>query len=485
MSYAAKVSMWESVRRLWTRFYGLAEDLRLLKDRWMYHARDLEPALPRINSTFETLEKAIMKIDRDFLRLFNFVRGIPIYPINLDGFRIDEPAQYLELEESVSNLEAYTGLLKLAFQQRTVSLEIPKITSGYPHSPERTVGNELVYIGADNVTMTFADTITHPSGILQSQWDGFVTFVPPITDELRYGAFCKKGPYGSYHIYMPEGAKYSITSYLLIAHEVGHISLLKPGRNKWHLRNEYENSKRILIKEVSRKIANVKSLNPQYCGECGFDFVNMVEDNSSLQNQIDEAFADIIGVRIGGIKTLEALLDSIPLSETPEHKSLSTKSFEIIMRANIVYKYVSTHHDRYGDLAFLRKRLTSLGEILKRYSQTKICLSCAKIYGKEIGEAILALEKENTGLFASFVDPKKEFAINSEEETRIICSLKDCIPCQHENICHILHCWMLASQKAKEHKERPSYPATLHSLAYNTSTRLRSIKENRSVDSIE
>lgn len=88
-----------------------------------------------------------------------------------------------------------------------------------PHSPERTIGNELFYLAADNVARRYYECLNIPYG----KWDEIITFTPPIEEEYFYGAFYRPSQYLKlFHVSMSEEAKYFVGSYLTLAHEFSH-----------------------------------------------------------------------------------------------------------------------------------------------------------------------------------------------------------------------------------------------------------------------
>jgi len=224
--------LWTSARSLWVKFCGIADEYKMLRDRWLYlHSENKLPVLPYLRKTnldedektFDLLDKHVEKLEKLFGEL-GFERSkmesYNDFKQKTSGVdRVDIIDKLRLVEDYVYDLANFVGLLKFAFFQRTVSSEIPHVASGIPHSPERTIGNELFYLAADNVARRYYECLNVPYG----KWDGFITFTPPIEEGYFYGAFCYPSPYLElFHVSMSEEAKYFVGSYLALAHEFGH-----------------------------------------------------------------------------------------------------------------------------------------------------------------------------------------------------------------------------------------------------------------------
>ena len=223
--------LWTSARSLWVKFCGIADEYKMLRDRWLYlYSKNKLPVLPYLRAknpdeeeqTFDLLDNHVKELETKFGEL-GFERN------KMESYndfrqetsrtdRVDIVDKLKLIEDYVYDLANFVGLLKFAFFQRTVSSEIPHVASGMPHSPERTIGNELFYLAADNVARRYYECLNIPYG----KWDGFITFTPPI-EEYFYGAFYRPSPcLELFHISMSEEAKYFVGSYLALAHEFGH-----------------------------------------------------------------------------------------------------------------------------------------------------------------------------------------------------------------------------------------------------------------------
>lgn len=453
---ALKCHVWEMTKRLWNKYIGISDDFKMLKDKWTYLAGYLEPALPFVYATFEELDLEILRTNRRFFTFFNLERHTLE---KFKDFKVGTAEQYSRLENMVSHLATYVGILKLAFFQRTVSLEIPQVTSGYPHSPERTVGNESIYIAADKMASAYLHSVTTSLSRFP-RWDGFVTYVPSITEETKHGAFLKQTPYGFYHVYLPEASKYSISSYLLLAHEISHTPFWSFENRKWVTKKEYEELKRSVCLRIMMRIEENKSSVHGDCKSCDSGFLDLKDHISELA---DEVLADFIALKIGGAKTIEALLNEFPLME--DRVGLPIMTFEILVRAYAAQIYMSTFPRKYRQLDTLRMRLIGVDRHLGKYAKTEHCKKCASFLGKEMGKEIAGIEKTSPTSINQFIDLRRVFKMSSVDERKMISCLKKREACPQADPRQILHCYFLISQSAGE--ERAPFSVTLQSLAHN------------------
>ena len=224
--------LWRTARTLWIKYCGISDEYKMLRDRWLYlHGENKLMVLPYLKrnnedeekKTFDLLDDHANELEREF-------GGIGFKRREMENFRsfrnkvkgrnVDDLIVGLGLiEEHFFDLSNFVGLLKSAFFQRTVSAEIQHVISGLPHSPERTIGNELFYLAADNVAHRYCECLN----ISYGKWDGFITFIPPIEERHFYGGFYNPSPYLKlFHVSMSEEAKYFVGTYLTLAHEFSH-----------------------------------------------------------------------------------------------------------------------------------------------------------------------------------------------------------------------------------------------------------------------
>jgi hypothetical protein len=229
--------LWRTARTLWIKYCGIADEYKMMRDRWLYlHREDKVMGLPHLRrdtndeeeKTFDILDSHTNQLERGF-------KSIGFKRTTMENFsRFEDSIKGMEREklfDKIDRLELcffdlsnFVCYLKSAFFQRTVSAEIQHVISGLSHSPERTIGNELFFLAADNVAHSYCKCLNIP----YESWDGFITFIPPIEAENFFGGFYRMVPYlGLFHVSMSEEAKYFVGSYLTLAHEFGHSVMEK------------------------------------------------------------------------------------------------------------------------------------------------------------------------------------------------------------------------------------------------------------------
>lgn len=474
--FDARLNMWELTRDLWAKYIWVSDEYKLLRDKWNYLCEELYPALPRLKSkeaksplTFDKLDGQIAKIDGKFRRHFNLRRD---EPESLKKFRMGKIRYFSDLEKLVSDISAYVGLLKLAFYQRTVSVEIPYITTGYQHSPERTIGNELMYVVADKVAEAYAkclDVTKHPS---LPRWDGFVTYVPPITESLSLGAFCDIRPYGLVRLSLSERHKSALPPYLLLAHEIGHIPLSSAKTRE--MRRRFLELAMAIIDGIDADFRfkpegrNSKCFREQKC-----DFYHMRA--KKLKNfwigVLVQLFADIFGVKLGGPTVIEALLNETLFSPSgSESSALKFISREILMRgwAAVEYMPKTDTIKKRSDIIEIRIKKT-VTQYTKEEGLKRPCFECLEQLGRFIGQKIKEIERSK---FDAFIRKGMIFSIDSSEEREIMSNIINGQLCNETDPRKILHCCFLGSQETgvfgKDSDRRVCFASAIHSLAYNT-----------------
>ncbi len=485
--------IWEVARTLWIKYCGVADEYKMLRDRWLYiHDPTSLSTLPYYlkTTTFTSLDAHVQKLDRTFKQKFGFERDkLENYTESFQYLREVSLEEYSKIRDNFFILCSYVGLLKLAFFQRTVSSELAHVASGVPHSPERTVGNELFYLAADKVSKRYQDCIY----TRYANWDGFTTFAPIITDEFFYGGFMR--PSSSlklFHVSLSEEQKYFVGSYLGLAHEFGHAA--------WDSNDNPEEPKKSYLNYI-RSVAIKNSIGSwqksfEECKECMYN-PNKLIWYSLERHPFNEFFSDIFGIKIGGINVIHSILDECfflldsPEVVTDEDKRQITirvnypPSPEIILRINGVCCYLKNFNrsETYG----ISKRLEDLFERSKEHLKT---------YYAELKEVISGSDIEILGGFSGIIkrdkcvrclkgiseawsdslfhfDPewskhyiKDEFETDEKEKEEIVNSLCEGIPQINKDPRHILNAYYEAYRESTG-EERPSYAATIHSLAFN------------------
>ncbi|MCD6492559.1 MAG: hypothetical protein J7K36_01965 [Archaeoglobaceae archaeon] len=309
--------LWTSARSLWVKFCGIADEYKMLRDRWLYlHSENKLPVLPYLRKTnldedektFDLLDKHVEKLEKLFGEL-GFERSkmesYNDFKQKTSGVdRVDIIDKLRLVEDYVYDLANFVGLLKFAFFQRTVSSEIPHVASGIPHSPERTIGNELFYLAADNVARRYYECLNIPYG----KWDGFITFTPPITEGSFYGGFYKPSDYIElFHISMSEEAKYFVGSYFTLAHEFGHaVTPRRIVRGDNSVIDEAYWVKSLFNNILSNTIELLNEQRTYHCERCPV-YIYLIK--GKVSELFSDLLADIVTVYIAGENYLHEFID--------------------------------------------------------------------------------------------------------------------------------------------------------------------------------
>jgi len=309
-------SLWEAVRTLWIKYCGISDEYKMLKHRWQYlYKPDSLPILPFLfeedsgseekKSTFGLLDGLVSDINDTFQNKLNFKRTyMENYDDSLLYLRNFTLKNYYILERKIFELSNFVGLLKLAFFQRTVSTEISHVASGLPHSPERTIGNELFYLAADEVAKSYYKCFKIPYG----KWDEFITFSPPITEAHFTGAFFRTSEYSKlFHISMSEEQKYFVGAYMILAHELSHAPVVKLWKELDYSRTDLSSWLKLLYRDIC---TNTKSILKEYenndCNRCPLNRAT----TGIYAFQAEQCIADILGLKVTGTNIGHAFLDT-------------------------------------------------------------------------------------------------------------------------------------------------------------------------------
>ncbi len=496
------------VNVLWMKYCGISDEYKMLKNRWCFLHEEYKHVIPikKIQTDkitiFDIVDKEINNINKSF-KWFNLDRKELSSPKKIDIER------YRELHDRVMGLIDWVSFLKVSFFQRTVSMEIPHLSFGLPRSPERTIGNELFYLAADKCVEKYSECVQ----LHGWNWDGFVTFMPAlqlkeIEIELsmkRIGAgiaFFRRGDI--FHILMPDHQKYFIGACILFAHEIGHVPLrqyhkvskdvppyyLNPSDLPYSLRMELPRRFNDILRGLAPSIAQEFEYPDEECKTCNILKLGMT--------QIEEIFADIIAYNISGEMSIEAFIDEafnlyhrfiFKLAE-PDHKTLYIDNLESdlyqhIIRCYATLYYISVYQSKRKHLKnkiekilenwsnrsteilhkFSNRLTDAFPDIKERVENHNICLQC----GKSVG-IIIAKSLFKTGLGPKVVEEcineKMVFKLNYNEERTIINKLQEGIICQEYDPRKILYCFYKSFKKG-DINNRPSYAATIQSIAFN------------------
>jgi hypothetical protein len=513
--------LWRTARTLWIKYCGISDEYKMLRDRWLYlHGENKLMVLPYLKRKTEKEEKKTFDLLNDhskdleemfgeigFTRskmenLSNFTDNVGVLEEVIDRVKLINRLRLIE--EYFYDLSNFVGLLKSAFFQRTVSAEIQHVVSGLPHSPERTIGNELFYLAADNVARRYCECLNIPYG----RWDGFITFIPPIEEGLFYGAFYNPSPYLKlFHVSMSEEAKYFVGSYLVLAHEFGHsIMSVKPDLFK---KDVYPKWFKTITKEICNRTHRILEINKRDCCEFCPIYKNLYAEDYEERYLLFkrnykkvfclELLADIIAYWIAGKNYVQGFIDaffhrvSIPNIELLL-RVVSTFEYLKIVDKNIanlkitinkfveVYEYYNSEvlNEIYGDEEGIKEEDYKCPVFQECVS--RICDDWARTINKfdKYDTDYLSEEPEeytipqhlevNDSFFKTII--KDEFRIGEEENTKIIAALKEGRPIPEEDPRHIMHCYYEA-YKQSDGENRPNYAATIYSLAFNTNSKNR------------
>ncbi len=528
--------LWTSARSLWVKFCGIADEYKMLRDRWLYlYSKDKLPVLPYLRAknpdeeeqTFDLLDRHVEKLEELFGKLGfdrNKMENYSDFRRATSGEdRVDLIDGLKLIEDYVYDLANFVGLLKFAFFQRTVSSEIPHVASGIPHSPERTIGNELFYLAADNVARRYYKCLNIPYG----KWDGFITFTPPIEEGYFYGAFCYPSPYLElFHVSMSEEAKYFVGSYLMLAHEFGHAVMSRKIKHGEGAKVCHAAWVSILFWEIYDFTVEFLEDKKKYsCENCPiYVYFNDPKARREIYKYYVELLADIIAYYIAGknygysfidfaynmisdpVNQVQFLLRTIPSILYLQLNKFSVKDlksriekiinecekfrvkyeircpnfFECVGGIGALWaERLLKFNNNFGNIIFngLEDYIESL---IYNYNPLQGVIDVERVLNRNLEEIlILIFQDEKVGdrlidllsrghkLFTIIIKKDCIFKINRNEQKNIINALIAGEPVQEKDPRHILHCYYEA-YKQSEGEERPNYAATIYSLAFNT-----------------
>jgi len=483
----------DSILSFWYKYCGVSDEYKTLKSKWTFLADKYKPILPDLKETFDVLDKQIEELDRLF-------RSLELKRENSD----EEPKVDLNIFNTIKNLlfeiSVYLGFLKLAFFQRTVSLEIPRLEIGLPQSPERTIGNEMFYVAADRIAEAYVSCLN----INKVKWDGFVTFVFPITFSSFPGAiFRPSRTFPLFHVSMSEEQKYFMGSYLYLAHEVSHGAIYEHPESfleivEYVLRTtdkdmvEYQTNL-LNFSEETKKIAALKK-----CCDCEYSYIlqkatvkiDKLDYEYPVKNIIysckdilEEVLADLIAIKIGGIHTLTATFNEIcDLFYTLLRYNGKLVPKLLLGQSTVrfygVLEYLCNTGQKPDTLEKLEHNFKEMLNKTKNHIEQnseelmlieKVCKPCLIKLGKTWGEKIAELDKytiSETGksVFSKFVRDDKFFEYTDDEVTSVRDKIVngETVPTEDPRL--ILH----AYYDALTNGLYPNFTATLYSIIYNT-----------------
>lgn len=487
-------SLWRTARTLWIKYCGISDEYKMLRDRWLYlHSENKLMVLPYLKRKTENEEKKTFDFLTDHSEKLEGMFGeigfkrskmenFSDFKDKVEDLNTDELINRLTLiEEYFYDLSNFVGLLKSAFFQRTVSAEIQHVVSGIPHSPERTIGNELFYLAADNVAWRYCECLNIPYG----DWDELITFIPPIEERGFYGGFYKQSPsLRLFHVSMSEEAKYFVGSYLALAHEFGHA--IVPLISTSEMGIDYPKWFKVIALNIHlRTCAQLEIEKQEYCDDCP------IYKTLSYRDVVlyEDFLADIIAYYIAGKNSLYEFIDAFF-----QRVSKPKLSLGFLLRVVSTFTYLELIDGDVNDLKINIEKLINAYETSLLNSEedykcplfleciTNICAIWAdtiNVFDKNVMDYIS--EKLGDGTIAQHLEVNKsffktiindEFRIEEEENNKIIAALKEGRPIPEKDPRHILHCYYEV-YKQSDGEKRPNYAATIYSLAFNTYSRNR------------
>lgn len=283
---------WPSFLSLWTRYCGVSDELRVLKQRWMFDygqnpfsmlpdQKECSETLARLANLLEVIEsnfatvglrRHLLDDKKRFAKKCSILRPLELYILlSSASSRLNELCEYV-------------GALKIALAQRTVSDEISQSITGYPRSPERTVGNELMYKAADNLAKAYESSFQLCPGV---RWDGVVSFLHSPGGNHMGGVVRSSDRLGLFHVRVIEENKYFPAAYVVLAHEIAHGALFSPYDPESH-------SLRGWVRDFWPAFS--RAVSPWYF-------------SGSKLELFEQCFADLLGVEVAGPGVLFLLND--------------------------------------------------------------------------------------------------------------------------------------------------------------------------------
>ncbi|MBD3190457.1 MAG: hypothetical protein GF308_07425 [Candidatus Heimdallarchaeota archaeon] len=217
-----------------SRWIGIYNEYLMIQTRWEYLNHINRNALPDLKKVFNEINKRIPVLNDLFDNSIS----------NLRGILFEKKLEKLEQLNTVFTVfSSFLNNLKLAFAQRTVSLEISSPSEFISTSTNLPHGQEVLYLVADGLMINYLQNLSED--LRENMfWDGFINFLtvqkqdipvekagylslllpnrkdfnPRINEDLFYID----------HFYLFESAKYSIKNYIALSHELGHAITNNP-----------------------------------------------------------------------------------------------------------------------------------------------------------------------------------------------------------------------------------------------------------------
>ena len=470
---------WASIYPLWISFCGVCDEYISLKSKWSFiSSLKGMRALPNLKETFDRLDRLIETMNHEFSPMFDRLRmdDRNVFDANLVEARLNN------LQDQFYSLTHYLGILKFVFFQRTVSYEIPDVISGFPLSPERTTGNETIYLASDNTAKRYLSCIYKDSEL---KWDGAISFAYPVQQDDFFGGISWPDKYlKHFHIVLSEENKHFLGALQILAHEVSHVAHCKIKDNRFFpnwLESMWRKVSRGQLDAYGQAVLDLEA----GCSGCLFckNLCTYLGNEKNNFEEFQQNVADLIALLIAGPTSCFVLIDMFLNSFRLRY---------VPLRPAFLYGYcLQSHLDE--NRIIMRTEISKMTEGFLNY--LPLCIpSCPNLNSDTIpcfqlmldigvlGGQLFAfserkiLEEMKTELPTESVSyppdvnsltsalVKDRFEINSDIESRISEALRNRQTCVTEDPRHILHTYYLRFRNGST----PDYASTLYSLAHNT-----------------
>ncbi len=465
---------WATWYTLWVEYRGVSDEYVSLKTKWNYiTCSEKNGALPSMNSTFNRMDRLIADLAENFKPMFTRDSND-----TLSGFKEDLAETKLnEVRSKFFSLAHYLGILKFVFYQRTVSYGLRDVVSGLPLSPERTMGNEAIYLAADHLAKRYFDCL-HPDPYLQ--WDGAVSFFYPVQEDYFFGGLSWPDPHlRQTHFVLSEENKHFLGSLLILAHEAAHTTQII-------IQSKDVRPPNWLIEIVGlvhgNLVNNSKSLVEEVAEKCkGCYVTKWLKDQMNVNNYfytIVENLADLLALYIGGPTTSLALIDIVVNQATVKRYFPNRPAF---LLGYCEGRGMQEKAELSQEISKMREGWKSCLQInYPRCKQECDCYTLMLKIGEYTGKVFAEFEtyvltelgsdrqtkrifpREATSLTQGLV--KEKFLITDDDEQRITETLNRLKICPEEDPRHIIHCYYRTFRKGQP----LDFATVLCSLAYNT-----------------
>lgn len=373
---------WKDVHSLWIRYCGVSDEIKTLRNRWIFLADLPYLPLPRIkDGLFSRLLNLESTLETRFQRL-----GFSRYDLETKGLFEGSVSLWTdtELELFISSirdvfgeLEEYLGILKHAFFQRTSSLEIP-YSVGLSRSPQKTMGDELIHLAADRVAKSYLSCLAWGPDLT---WDEVVSFLYPQRESFAGGEFRCMPHTKMFHLSLSEDGKYFPGAFLLLAHEACHSAMFKVAPSGIVRQCGWASQLWTDYSDLCRDSEPLRDsiLGYSSCADCEYlSFIECVHSQEQNIHYFQQCVADVLALEIGGICTLLSLVDLAPYPET-------------LFRVAFVLGYCEVDKTYIDEIRAEEKSLYAMlarkkGETCNR-GNPELCLNYLSQFGKKAGLA--------------------------------------------------------------------------------------------------